>query len=208
MIGLMNNLEESRRGIVLTSNSVREEYDPVETYYADNYLMQRIILSLKHEENLTIEGKLLITRDLINYGESLSKLADFYEEDCYLSLANWAYEYRKIIREEQFLCDQRIWELFYNIIHIFNIYPVDIEDILKLKIYKMFKKIKKSIKNRNCFIFLNIDCLCNYWKQLENSKEEKELEKMMNRKRERRDAAMNKAKNSLNKRVRININNV
>jgi hypothetical protein len=138
---------------------------------------EKIICLFKYENLYNLDEKLRITNYiLINY-EEIRDCSDFYEEECHLCLVNWVYALKNEIQKNAFV-DVRIYHLIYNILNIFESFPIELKDLFNLDIYQKFNSVRQVLKkiNGNNFIFSKIDCLLNYWKSFTEGK-------MLNKKR-------------------------
>ena len=63
-----------------------------------NELETFIIEVIKQEENLHIFQKITFTNSILLNKDKFSELKEFYEEECHLSLINWIWKERKILK--------------------------------------------------------------------------------------------------------------
>lgn len=169
------------------------EYDPINPYIGKYTIEQRnkadeIVNSFKKESLMSIQDKITLTREIIANVDILVNFENFYEEECQLSLVNWLSEYRKYIAFLKSKADDnKLYELLYNIIYIFQVFPVNSKDIITLKIFEKLNKIRK-IMNKNLNIYQYLDYLLNYWNiQIRTIRDNEKENKMLNKKRERAD---------------------
>lgn len=127
------------------------------------------IISRVNEEDYKegIEEKVQLSRTIIEYNELLSGTEEFYEEECHLSLLNWACDSLK----EQSVIDINLESLLYNILTIFEIFPINSKDLISLNFIEKLNKIKRRVikkagdKDFSPFVS-RIDRLINYWVKL------------------------------------------
>lgn len=134
----------------LIFNSSNENFSEI----FNDYVLQ----IFRYEKTLTIEQKINFTSILVNYRNHLD-LAEFFEEECHLSLVQWIYSNIPLITTE----DDQIFHLLYNIIILFEVLPINVNDLFELKIFDKLNKIRKLIKNKRLYIFQHLDNLLNYW---------------------------------------------
>ena len=116
---------------------------------------ERIIIdTLKKEDSLDLQSKILFTYYIIQHSNLLVNLSDFYEEECHLSLLNWIWRERAIIKNPyssfsmyHYITLNCIIELLNNILIIFETLPIKANDILDLNLYEKLNKIKGDISN-------------------------------------------------------------
>lgn len=117
-----------------------------------------VLQTFKYERSLTIEQKINFTSILVHYRPYLD-LEEFFEEECHLSMVQWIYSNIALFSIE----DDKIFHLLYNIIIIFEVLPINVNDLFELKIFDKLNKIRKLIKNKRLYIFHHLDNLLNYW---------------------------------------------
>jgi hypothetical protein len=138
-------------------------------------IVEKIIQIFKWDSYYSIEDKILITNYILYYSQPISTHSDFYEEECHLVLVNWIYNLKNEI-QRGYTLDPRIYHLLYNILNIFESFPIDFKDLFNLNIYEKLNKIRKIMKKINYIIYCKLDCLLNYWKTFSN-------DNMLNKKR-------------------------
>jgi hypothetical protein len=119
-----------------------------------------VMNTLKHDYLLTLEDKINFTTSIALYHRFLHNLEEFFEEECHLTLVNWMDKYIPEIKNET--AHEKVFQLLYNIILIFEIIPIKVADLFELKIFTKLNKIRKLIKN-NLYIYHHLDKLINYW---------------------------------------------
>ena len=152
--------------------------------------------SNSNSENIAeeLQSKLEIVEMIKNNRDILMNLEDFYEEDCQLSLLNWAwnihrrfYENKNIepradinmntiteancaLNKDLFLknncLNNKAEILLLNILNIFEIFPIKPDDLKSLKFIEKLREIKKDMKSRNIFIYKRIKKLIHFWKKM------------------------------------------
>ena len=119
-----------------------------------------VMTSFKFDNLLTVDDKLNLTTCMIYNFPLWSDSEEFFEEECHLALVNWIYALNEKLRSGE---DERVFHLLYNIILIFEVIPLKVADLLKLKIFQKLNKIRKLIKNKNLYYYEHLDNLLNYW---------------------------------------------
>ena len=143
-------------------------YDPIKNYVPQyNEKMENEIVSMfKHEKKLSLDDKILLTNLIIINSNKLINYEDFFEEECHLSLVNWIYNLKNDLKKGYI--DNKSYHLLYNILNIFESFPINLKDLLVLNIYQKLNKIRKYMKKINFNIFVKIDGLITYWKEFLN----------------------------------------
>ena len=124
-----------------------------------------------------MESKIYITELILSNRDSLIELEDFYEEECQLSLLNWACNiHKKLIKQKsyKYSLDLDYYEnlnkdslnknslnknleiLLFNILNIFEIFPIKPDDLNSLNFFGKLKEIKKDMKTQNIIIYKKI----------------------------------------------------
>ena len=161
-----------------------------------------------------IKSKINITEMILSNKDILIDLEDFYEEDCQLSLLNWACDIQKKLRQKRnkYNLDLDYYEnlnkdslnknslnnnqeiLLFNILNIFEIFPIKPDDLKSLNFIDKLKKIKKDMKNQNIIIYKKIKNLIKFWKSMiklfDNHKKKLDEKKNLNlnKKRQREES--------------------
>ena len=153
------------------------------------------------ESNLNLENvaeelnsKYGIVELILNNRDILVNLDEFYEEECQLSLLNWAWNiHRKffgrknetnstgnnletdtnanIFLNKEFLFKNKCLNnkaeiLLFNILNIFEIFPIKPDDLKSLDFIEKLRDIKKDMKSRNLLLYKKIKKLINFWKKM------------------------------------------
>ena len=153
------------------------------------------------ESNLNLENvaeelnsKYGIVELILNNRDILVNLDEFYEEECQLSLLNWAWNiHRKffgrknetnstgnnletdtnanIFLNKEFLFKNKCLNnkaeiLLFNILNIFEIFPIKPDDLKSLNFIEKLRDIKKDMKSRNLLLYKKIKKLINFWKKM------------------------------------------
>jgi len=138
-----------------------------------------------------IESKLSIVKLIMNNRDILMNLEEFYDEDCQLSLLNWAWNiHRRFFRNkniEPFLntsctvthfplnndllfknncLNNKAEILLFNILNIFEIFPIKPDDLKSLNFIEKLKEIKRDMKSKNLIIYKKIKKLIKFWKKM------------------------------------------
>ena len=157
--------------------------------------------SNSNSENIAEElnSKNSIAELILNNRDILVNLDEFYEEDCQLSLLNWAWNiHRKFFAEKKiekeserginpqmtttdtnalsFLNKDFLFKnnclnnkaeiLLFNILNIFEIFPIKPDDLKSLNFIEKLRDIKKGMKPRNLMIYKKIKKLIKFWKKM------------------------------------------
>ena len=120
------------------------------------------------EGKINLKEKINITSLILENKELLVQYEIFYEEDCQLSLLNWGYKCSKLCNlvENNILYRKNLEVLLYNIINIFEIFPIKPNDLISLNFIEKLNKIKYTVKNFNKGLYSKIKNLINYWEIL------------------------------------------
>ena len=144
-------------------------------------LEQLIINTIKQEDSMSLLSKLQFTYFISQHANLLSHLSEFYEEECHLSLLNWVWKEKKLLKnpysslsDMNSLCG--VLELLYNILFIFENLPIKSNDILDLRLFEKLHKIKVYINRWNVFLPVlgKISAVLDKWKkEVDDDTEEK-----------------------------------
>ena len=144
-------------------------------------LEQLIINTIKQEDSMSLLSKLQFTYFISQHANLLSQLSEFYEEECHLSLLNWVWKEKKLLKnpysslsDMNSLCG--VLELLYNILFIFENLPIKSNDILDLRLFEKLNKIKVYINRWNVFLPVlgTISAVLDKWKkEVDDDTEEK-----------------------------------
>ena len=135
-------------------------------------LEQLIINTIKQEDSMSLLSKLQFTYFISQHANLLSHLSEFYEEECHLSLLNWVWKEKKLLKnpysslsDMNLLCG--LLELLYNILFIFENLPIKSNDILDLRLFEKLNKIKVYINRWNVFLPVlgKISAVLDKWKK-------------------------------------------
>ena len=165
-----------------------------------------------------LESKIYITELILSNRDSLIELEDFYEEDCQLSLLNWACNiHKKLIKQKRYKysldldyyenlnkdsliknsLNKKLEILLFNILNIFEIFPIKPDDLNSLNFFGKLKEIKKDMKAQNIIIYKKIKKLIKFWKSMiklfDNQKKNLDVKKNvnLNKKRQREQNEIN-----------------
>ena len=112
-------------------------------------------------DSLCLSAKIAITYQILSNVSSLIVSDDFYIEECQLSLLNWAYRsVRDVSNKEQ------LEILLDNILNIFEIFPINQQDLISLNFIEKLNKIKRSVKKWNTKLSIKIQHLVTYWQNM------------------------------------------
>ena len=144
-------------------------------------LEQLIRNTIKQEDSMSLLSKLQFTYFISQHANLLSQLSEFYEEECHLSLLNWVWKEKKLLKnpysslsDMNSLCG--VLELLYNILFIFENLPIKSNDILDLRLFEKLHKIKVYINRWNVFLPVlgKISAVLDKWKkEVDDDTEEK-----------------------------------
>lgn len=136
-----------------------------------------------------IVRKVTITELIINNRDILVSLEDFYEEDCQLSMLNWAMKIHKRLKakskekskekeeinflnrnycfQNKYLLNKNEEILLLNIINIFETFPIKPEDLKTLNFIEKLNKLKKGMKKSNySYLYKKIKNLIHFWRSI------------------------------------------
>ena len=166
-----------------------------------------IIQIIKKEDALNIFQKITFTYSILLNEDKFDDLKEFYEEECHLSLLNWVWKERKILK---YPCTNfnhlfNVLVLLNNILNIFQILPINSKDILDLKLFDKLNIIRYLIKNWKIeHPILNlISNLLDKWKK--NIEESKDIKLNVKRNRSEDETEADSDINLLNNNIKVNI---
>ena len=202
----MNELDFSKSAISPIKSSSKEDFSNLNN--VGLYIIQKLreedlkesLPSLDLEElnieaeNLEkeIKSKLSIVDLILNNRDILINLEDFYEEDCQLSLLNWACNInRKFFANKNFeplseanthsdiqfplnkdlffkknYLNNKAEILLFNILNIFEIFPIKPDDLKSLNFIEKLTEIKQDMKSRNLILYKKVKKLVKFWKKM------------------------------------------
>ena len=149
-----------------------EDIINIQNYIIESIRKEDIELIIQREEDNKensnrIEEKIGITSTILNNVSMVTSMEDFYEEECQLSLLTWAYEFYYINPVSEREIDKKSLEiLLFNILNIFEIFPIKPKDLISLNFIEKLNKIKRSIKKWNYELSLKISNIVKYWKSM------------------------------------------
>ena len=134
----------------------------------DLSLNQNMSPNEENEAKIRFEEKIYITSLILSNIELLVGFENFYEEDCQFSLLIWGYKSCKKYNsvKNKSLYRKNLEVLLYNIIKIFEIFPIKTNDLISLNFIEKLNKIKYTVKNFNLGLYSKIKNLIFYWKNL------------------------------------------
>lgn len=178
---------------------------------------ERIIIeTLKQEDSMDLQSKILFTYFIIQHSNLLVNLNDFYEEECHLSLLNWIWRERAIIKNPyssfsmyHYITLNCIIELLNNILIIFETLPIKANDILDLNLYEKLNKIKGFISKWNLCppIIASISSVLGKWKNIVDIDTEEKMIQRRNKNNDDDTEADSEDNNIINSIVINNIQN-
>ena len=149
-----------------------EDIINIQNYIIESIRKEDIELIIQREDDNKehsnrIEEKIGITSTILNNVSMVTSMEDFYEEECQLSLLTWAYEIYYINSVSEREIDRKSLEiLLFNILNIFEIFPIKPKDLISLNFIEKLNKIKRSIKKWNYELSLKISNIVKYWKSM------------------------------------------
>ena len=168
-------LESSQNRKVFNKQTMEKdsyEYDPIGSAInfdeknskncldAESFLIE----IFKNDNLLNLDEKLNISKIVFAYFTQFGYFDEFFEEECHLAMVNWIYKYLKNSEKEpQQDMPSRFYDLIINILNIFEILPIKVEELFSLNIYEKLNKIRKIIKNKDFIIYQKLDRLLCYW---------------------------------------------
>ena len=134
----------------------------------DLSLNQNMSPNEENEAKIIFEEKIYITSLILSNIELLVGFENFYEEDCQFSPLIWGYKSCKKYNsvKNKSLYRKNLEVLLYNIIKIFEIFPIKTNDLISLNFIEKLNKIKYTVKNFNLGLYSKIKNLIFYWKNL------------------------------------------
>jgi hypothetical protein len=142
-------------------NKLQDEQSDGKSLPDISHKYQEFIMSnFKYDHLLSLEDKINLTSSIVFYHTFLTDMDEFFEEECHLALVTWVDKYVPLIKKKK--ADEKVFQLLYNIIIIFEIIPIKVADLFELKIFQKLNKIRKYIKH-NLYIYHHLDKLINYW---------------------------------------------
>ena len=166
----------------------REIQNPIEFPFKANSINELetfIIEVIKQEENLHIFQKITFTNSILVNKDKFSELKEFYEEECHLSLLNWIWKEKKILKYPCINFNHlfNVLALLNNILNIFQILSINSKDILDLKLFDKLNIIRYLIKNWKIDhpILKLISNLLEKWEKILEESKEIKLNKKRNR---------------------------
>ena len=103
------------------------------------------------EGKINLKEKINITSLILENKELLVQYEIFYEEDCQLSLLNWGYKCSKLCNlvENNILYRKNLEVLLYNIINIFEIFPIKPNELITYYNSYLNKKVSNNLNLLN-----------------------------------------------------------
>jgi len=222
----MEKLKENEKNIGLNEDSIyeiinKEDYlfsninltgieNPIELPFKANSVNELetfIIQIIKKEDTLNLFQKITFTYSILLNKDKLNELKEFYEEECHLSLLNWVWKERKILKSPFVYLNHlfNVLALLNNILNIFQILHINSKDILDLKLFDKLNKISSFIKNWKIEIpILNlISFVLEKWKKEIEEYKEIKLNKKRNRSEDETEADSDI--NLINNNIKVNI---
>ena len=116
------------------------------------------INNLENSNNL--EEKINITAFIINNHSKINNL--FYIEECQNSLLKWLYDNKENFNKNYIYYPQLI-DLLYNIIIIFETFPIQSETLIDCKFIQKLNIINSFVYSQNLALGKRINILIDYW---------------------------------------------
>jgi len=112
------------------------------------------------ENSNNIEEKINITAFIINNHSKINNL--FYIEECQNSLLKWLYDNKENFNKNYIYYPQLI-DLLYNIIIIFETFPIQSETLIDCKFIQKLNIINSFVYSQNLALGKRINILIDYW---------------------------------------------
>ena len=199
------DISETRENqLSLPSLSFSSNFSSFPSQLTAESLEQLIINTIKQEDSMSLLSKLQFTYFISQHANLLSQLSEFFEEECHLSLLNWVWKEKKLLKnpysslsDMNSLCG--VLELLYNILFIFENLPIKSNDILDLRLFEKLQKIKVYINRWNVFLPVlgKISAVLDKWKK----EVDVDTEEKLGQKRKRNNEEETEAESDDNTRV-------
>ena len=136
-----------------------------------NYLVEKIN---RQEFFPCLEDEINLSADIINHKEEFFKNELFYSEECHQSILNWIWNKRKYLTPDNIDFNQ-LFDLLFNVIIIFEYFPMSLEILNNCHLIKKLKDIKNCIQDFNITLSFRIENLINYYEEEAKIRENKSL---------------------------------
>ena len=136
-----------------------------------NYLVEKIN---RQEFFPSLEEEINLSAYIIKHKEEIYSNELFYLEECHQSILNWIW-YKKENLTPQNIDFNQLIDLLFNVIIIFEYFPIQLEILNNCHLIKKLKDIKNCIKDYNIPLTFRIENLINYWEKQSNNLKNKSL---------------------------------
>ena len=136
-----------------------------------NFLIQKIN---RQEFFPSLEEEINLSAYIIKHKEEFYSNDLFYLEECHQSILNWIWYKRKNLTPQNIDFNQLI-DLLFNVIIIFEYFPMKLDILINCHLIKKLKDIKNCIKDYNIPLTFRIENLINYWEKQSNNLKNKSL---------------------------------
>ena len=158
-----------------------------------NFLIQKIN---RQEFFPSLEEEINLSAYIIKHKEEFYSNDLFYLEECHQSILNWIWYKRKNLTPQNIDFNQLI-DLLFNVIIIFEYFPIQLEILNNCHLIKKLKDIKNCIKDYNIPLTIRIGDLINYLENQSNNIKNKSLLKKKRRREIEFDLSDNETVSSL-----------
>lgn len=136
-----------------------------------NFLIEKIN---RQEFFPSLEEEINLSAYIIKHKEEIYSNELFYLEECHQSILNWIWYKRKNLTPQNIDFNQLI-DLLFNVIIIFEYFPMSLEILNNCHLIKKLKDIKNCIQDFNITLSFRIENLIHYYEEEAKIRENKSL---------------------------------